>query len=511
MNLLQAMLQSPRKASIHAERSEVPQTSALTRLRHAPCPPTIADAPRILGPTDAAPHPTSILDDPEAVSTLGTLLVAAGYTAEGLKERLGAHTDVRVAGERLTEANSLNTLIRLFFLGRPLSWQDAATALPGLDPDRLVAAGVLEPAGDNLKATVRLVPEKDVLVAYAPGAGPPEGSRLLANLTVRMHFVSALHATAGTGLHALLAARHTDRATAIEADPRAVALIRLGALLNGLGNLEALEGASLEPVAGHSYGLIVADPPRVLSPEEDERADTRCRELVKAVAAHLSEGGFADILATWVLGPGEDWWAPLEHWVENTGCDAILLLEREDDPAGYAGAHAAPDAVPGWTSFLRDLAADRVASGAIVLRRRSRGTNWIRHEVLPNSEIGPAGDQLVRTFVNQDLLASLPADDQLLEEVLAVVEPQRIEQIWRHKDEGMELESARARLEWGLGFSVGIDAYTIELLARVDGRRRLRELFAEIARDSQLEEDSVARAGLPAVRRLLELGFLARA
>jgi hypothetical protein len=95
--------------------------------------------------------------------------------------------------------------------------------------------------------------------------------------------------------------------------------------------------------------------------------------------------------------------------------------------------------------------------------------------------------------------------------VLAVVEPQRIEQIWRHKDEGLELESARVRLEWGLGFSVGIDQYTIALLARVDGRKRLRELFAEIARDSQLEEVVVARAGLPPVRRLLELGFLARA
>jgi len=442
---------------------------------------------------------------------LGTLLVAAGYTADGLKERLGADTNVRVLEARLTDTSPLNTLIRLFLVGTPLSWHDAAKALPGLDPDRLVAAGVLELAGEDLKATVRLVPAKDVLVVHEPGAEPPTGSHLLANLTIRMHFVSALQAAARTGHHALLAARHTDRAVAIDADPRALALIRLGSLLNGLDNLEVVEGESLEPVAGHSYGLIVVNPPRVLSPDEDDRADTRCRELVKAVAARLSEGGFADVLVTWVLGPGEDWWSPLEHWVDGIGCDAVLLLERADDPAGYAGAHAEPDAVPRWTSFLRDLAADRVASGAIVLRRRSRGTNWIRHEVLPDTEIGPAGDQLVRIFVNQDLLASLPTDDQLLEEVLAVVEPQRVEQIWRHKDEGLELESARARLEWGLGFSVGIDAYTIELLARVDGRRRLRELFAEIARDSQMEEEVVSRAGLPAVRRLLELGFLARA
>jgi hypothetical protein len=214
---------------------------------------------------------------------------------------------------------------------------------------------------------------------------------------------------------------------------------------------------------------------------------------------------------TWVLGTGEDWWMPLEQWVAGTGCDALFLLEREDDPAGYAATHADPASLARWTGFLRDLAADRVASGAIVLRRRSRGTNWVRHEVIPDTEVGPAGDQIVRTFVNHDLLASLPTEDQLLDEVLAVVEPQRIEQIWRHKDEGMELESARVRLEWGFGFSVGVDAYTIELLARVDGRRRLRDLFADIARDSQLDEDSVARAGLPAVRRLLELGFLARA
>jgi len=143
---------------------------------------------------------------------------------------------------RLTDTSPLDTLIRLFFLGAPMSWQCAAEALPGLDPDRLVAAGVLTAVGDDLKATVRLVPEKDVLVAHEPGARPPAGSHLLAHLTVRMHFVSALHAAAGTGMHALLAARHTDRAVAIEADPQAVALIRLGALLNGLENLEAVEG-----------------------------------------------------------------------------------------------------------------------------------------------------------------------------------------------------------------------------------------------------------------------------
>lgn len=106
---------------------------------------------------------------------LGTLLVAAGYTADGLKERLGADMNVRVLEARLTDTSPLNTLIRLFLVGTPLSWQEVAKALPGLDPDRLVAAGVLEPAGEDLKATVRLVPAKDVLVVHEPGAEPPPG------------------------------------------------------------------------------------------------------------------------------------------------------------------------------------------------------------------------------------------------------------------------------------------------------------------------------------------------
>ena len=404
--------------------------------------------------------------------------------------------------------------MKLFFLGESVPRDDVAAALPDLELDRLEAIGVLEPAGGSVRALLRLVPHKDVLVPYDVGGEPPAGSSLLANLTVRMHFVSALEASAGSGLHALVAARHTDRVVAIDSDSRALELACFGALLNGLDNLECREGPSLEPVAGHSFGLVVANPRSVISPDDAERGDSLCRELVRGIPAHLSEGGFAHVLVSWILGAGEDWWKPLEEWVEGTGCDAWLLLTGEEDPFTYAAAHAGTADAEGldrWTQYLGGLAADRVASGAIVLRRRTRARNWTRHEILPTADVGPAGDQVVRAFVNHDLLNSLPGDDQLLDEVLAVVEPQRIEQTWRHKDEGLELESARARLEWGLGFVVGVDTYTIELLARFDGRRRLRDLFAQIARDSQLEEEMVARAGLPPVRRLLELGFLARA
>ncbi|HEY7004492.1 MAG TPA: hypothetical protein VH281_09440 [Gaiellaceae bacterium] len=462
---------------------------------------------------------TRALDDPEAVSALGSLLAAAGYTSEGLKEALGdtgrelgaAAAEIPVQLQRLTGSSRRNSLVTLFFLGASVPREEAADALRGVDLEQLETKGVVESAEGHVRSLVRLVPQGEILVAYPPGGEPPSGATLAANTTVRMHFVSALHLESGTGLHALLAARHTDRAFAVDPDPAALGLARFGALLNGLDRVETIEGSDLDAVAGHSFGLIVATPSRVLSPDDDERADSVCREVVRAVATHLSEGGFAHVVVTWMLGADEDWWAPPEQWVAETGCDALILLERAEDSASYAAAHAGSEALARWVGFLRDQAVARIASGIVVLRRRSRGRNWARHEVLPNRDVGPASDQIVRMFVNEDLLASLPADDQLLDEVLAVVEPQRIEQTWRHQDQGLGLESARARLEWGLGFEVGIDPRTIELLARVDGRRRLRDVFEEIARDSQLDEHAVARAGLPAVRRLLELGFLARA
>jgi methylase of polypeptide subunit release factors len=456
-----------------------------------------------------------------------------------VRERLGVGAELlpgaaeaQVHLRRLIGQDARTTLIKLFFLGGSVEAAEARAALPGLELARLEEIGVLEEVRRGVRALLRLVPHRDVLVAcdrYAeseatipgevPGVTPP--SAFLANLTVRMHFVSALDVGTGSGLQALLAARHTDRVVAADVNSRALEFTRFGARLNGLDNVECVKGSLLEAVAGHSFGLITATPAPAFFRDEDALGNELCRDFVRGIPAHLSEGGFAHMLVDWALHPDEEWWAPLEEWVAGSGCDALLLHYKADDPASYAaslnshlrarGPEAFGEALDRWTAAYRELGADRLASGAIVLRRRSRAPNWVRRETVPTFHIGPAGDQVVRAFVNHDLLASAPDHDQLLAEVLAVVEPQRIEQIWRHKDEGLELESATVRLDWGFGFAVGIDSYTIQLLARIDGRRRLRELFADIARDSQLEEDMVARAGLPAVRRLLELGFLARA
>jgi hypothetical protein len=65
--------------------------------------------------------------------------------------------------------------MKLFFLGESVPRDDVAAALPDLELDRLEAIGVLEPAGGSVRALLRLVPHKDVLVAYDVGGEPPVG------------------------------------------------------------------------------------------------------------------------------------------------------------------------------------------------------------------------------------------------------------------------------------------------------------------------------------------------
>src|SRR5581483_11200196 len=89
----------------------------------------------------------------------------------------------------------------------------------------------------------------------------------LAKLTVRRRVGSALDLGTGCGILALLAADHAGRVVATDVNPRAVNMAAFNARLNGLENVEALTGDLLAPVRGRRFGLIVANPPFVISPE----------------------------------------------------------------------------------------------------------------------------------------------------------------------------------------------------------------------------------------------------
>jgi hypothetical protein len=45
--------------------------------------------------------------------------------------------------------------------------------------------------------------------------------------------------------------------------------------------------------------------------------------VIQESARHLADGGFATVLCNWIHDG--DWAAALRPWIEQTGCDALLV------------------------------------------------------------------------------------------------------------------------------------------------------------------------------------------
>jgi methylase of polypeptide subunit release factors len=386
---------------------------------------------------------------------------------------------------------------------------------------------------------VRLVPHGDLYVAS--DAGPESGgdvpfdhvpgiqapSVTLAKLAVRTPCARALDLGTGCGIQALLAARHAAAVVATDVNPRALELAAFNAALNGIETIELRQGDGFEPLAGERFDLIVANPPYVISPDSSYAyrdsglpADELCRSVVAGAAEHLTEGGFAHVLVSWAQPADGDPAEPLRAWVEGSGCDAWLLHYRTSDPLAHAAGWLRPlgesdaaryrEALDRWLGHLRQLRIEAIGYGAVVLRRRSSGRNWVRTDPLPLDRLEPAGEHTLRVFAAQDLLETSD-DDALLELPLAVVPGHRLRQEIVAADGGLTVESQTLELTDGLRFVIGVDRHTVSLLPHFDGRRPLRDVIARASTTFALEAEERERfepAALPVVRRLLGLGFL---
>src|SRR6266480_999821 len=215
--------------------------------------------------------------DKAAAKTLGEALRGVAYNEEAIEELLGeeawstALEDVPVHERRLPQS-PLATAIRLFFLELPVTRADAERALGNSDVG------------------------------------------------------------AGNGVHALLAAGHSERVVATDVNPRALAFTELNAALSGLDNVECRRGSLFEPVTGEQFDLITCNAPYVVSPERrwayrdsGLQADEVSERVVRDAAANLSDGGFATLLVSWLAQDEDEPDERVLECSEETGCDSWIL------------------------------------------------------------------------------------------------------------------------------------------------------------------------------------------
>jgi SAM-dependent methyltransferase len=487
---------------------------------------------------DDAPH----ADDREAIARLRAALDTAGFTAEAVNDLLGLEdvldwnaSEVPFYARLLPPGEPLSTLVELFVLGRRVEVAAAERALAPMPLAEVARLGALRLADGHAEAPFEVVPTDEVLLAgdrRTQGPGRPDHvlgfvapTRVLATLTVTEPVASALDVGTGSGYQALNVAPIAGRVVGVDVNARALRFADFNAALNGFDNVELREGSLFEPVAGERFGLIVCNPPYVISPETDYvfrdsglPGDSFCEALVRQLPDALEEGGHAVALIAWVHRRDEDPSAPVRRWVDGGGCDALLLRYSSADPLEYAAGwnrtqtrtpESFGTALERWTAYYDELGIEVIAWGGLVLRRRSTGgPNWFWHHRPASRRIGSASDQLLRLFAAQDFLHSADAHE-LLDARLALAGDHALEQRSRLDDGGTDGEPTVLRLDGGLCFRMEVDGPTVALLSRLDGRRSVGEAVAELAAASSgVEPARLAEASLPGIRRLVELGFL---
>jgi hypothetical protein len=310
------------------------------------------------------------------------------------------------------------------------------------------------------------------------------------------------------------------RVVATDLNPRAVELTALSARLNGAGGFDTRVGDSYEPVAGERFGLVVANPPFVISPDADLlyrdsglEPGALCRRIASGAGEHLEEGGVASVLCSWGGGGQE----VLREWVAGSGCDAIAISFGPEDVVGYAarwtrlsaGAHGAAaqaEAIARWLRFYAEAGIEAIWFAALVLRRRSGSANWFAGLDATRPPRRPGSAQLERILTAQDRLAGTP-DEALLDLALVPAAPHRLLQALDWQGAGYRLADLRLVLEDDIGVDGAVDPLAIHVLLGLDGRP-VREVIATVAAEHGLEPPWLAAGTLPSLRRLYGSGFL---
>lgn len=349
-------------------------------------------------------------------------------------------------------------------------------------------------------------------------------STTLANLAVRRPVRSVLDLGTGSGVQALHAARHAQRVTATDLNPRALAFARLTLALSGFDHVETVEGSLFEPVGQQKFDLIVSNPPFVISPgsrfvyrDGGMAGDDLCRSLVRSAAAHLEAGGYCQLLANWQHVKGEDWHDRLAGWVAGTGLDAWVVQREVQDVAQYAelwlrdggdhlaGREAYEARYNEWLDAFEAAGVEGIGFGWITLRNSGAEQPAVRIEEWPHPVEQPLGPHIERWFARQDFLrehddaALLAARYLLADEVVQ-------EQVGAPGAE--DPEHVVLRQGRGMRRATKVDTVGAGFAGVCDGSLAAGDIVDAIAR--LLDEDgSGLRDRVPeSLRLLVEQGFI---
>ena len=440
-------------------------------------------------------------------------LVQGGFHKEAL-ESLGMpehwlRSSVRRAAllGHAPENSAIECLIRLFTIGDAvpgeLAFRTLGSACHGLEE-----LGFLEAGGGELRSRFQIIPVNDGWIAcdfprrqgenapdFVMGIGP--SSILIASLTPPLPG-RVLELASGVGWHSANLARTGRPVTATDINPRALALGRFSARLNGIRGVDFRQGEGFSAVAGETFDLIVSNPPYVQSPgghmtyREGPENDPVCARLVRSIPDHLNPNGVAVLLINWMHRDDDDWAEVPLSWVPAEGLRRWVFQSDCSSPADYAWNWISSDLrfteetsalaeMRRWLAYYQKLGVRRISGGFIVLQTCEPGSEWTRTESRNATSLATtAGADLLRVLNSESWLTSNP---DLLESRYIVPDGILAEVRMRATATGWSRETIRLTSPARLSYDGQIDENILRLLelaaAGETPAAMLREILAK--------------------------------
>jgi SAM-dependent methyltransferase len=413
---------------------------------------------------------------------------------------------------------------KLFDEGREIARQQVITAISPDLLESMLANGFLEEENSQIRACFEIQLYRGLIFLsdffqwennpnFVLPIGP--AGRYLADLTIRSPVKSTLDLGCGCGVQSLLASLHSIKVTATDVNPRAAALTRLNAKLNGITNIEVVEGSYFEPVNGKKFDLIVANLPYVITPDSpfiyrdvDLPGDGSLRKWLQAIPMHLEEGGFTHILINWIIRKDQSWAEPVQAYLRDLPLDAWLIYNGSKSLDEYTeiwiDTETKKDIVAinatrqSWLSWYREQGIQQIGLGSLTLRGRSTTKNWFRAIPVKTTLEGQAGEHFLRLFAAQDFLDSLESRQDLLKIIFQKVNLE----INPQPGQTTSVYSAKQ-----LNIQVNLNPETMPVLTLLDGKTILQQAIEKSLHQKKVPGD-ITQSVLEDVEMIIQLGLI---
>jgi methylase of polypeptide subunit release factors len=523
----------------------------------------------------------------ELIARLRLDLLSARFSVDTLIGLWGDQADAALhRGQRVPVSRALDgpagmtragVLARVFVLGFPVSEAQLAGALPTLSIDGAVELGLVSrdaTGGDSgnsdelvttdLRATLDLRPYNFV-DAYGVGSwwivsdlgelaiggalredhvlGVGGASLTLSGLMVGSPVDAALDIGTGCGIQAMHAARHARRVVATDISARALEIAALNAELNDIHNIEFRLGSLFEPVSGERFDQIISNPPFVITPRTADVPSYEYRDggmvgdalvasVIDGVAAHLQDGGIAQLLGNWEYGTAgpagtagaasTDGLQRVSGWVASTGLDAWVVERETQDVALYSetwirdgGIRPGPDfdrLYNAWFDDFERRGVTAVGFGYLTLRQAQTQTQTApgsrvlrRMERLDGALGGSLGVHIAQTLAAWDWQSARTDEELGLERLELATDITEERHYWPGAADPTVMTLHQGG---GFGRSVPLDTGLAALVGACDGELSVRAIVAAIAQLLEVDAAALSADLLPSIRELVTTGFL---